>query len=482
MSRATAIATAAALMCLSAVSTAAPDQSVARGAGTFYVSPKGDDGWSGTLASPNAAGTDGPFRTLAKAQASMRASASVKMATLRGGVYSIPTEFLFKSADNGETWIPYQSEAVTIDGAGASHIVMKGVSRLTVEGLIFSKMGLNGAPYPYQIVGFKLDYLVLRWNRFDSCRNTCFAGVRVTNSLIDSNVIDGQSPGNPPGDTGHCFLALTLTNGSSHNRVTHNLITNAQGGGVGIGSGVPDSPNNDNRIGSNLLRNIATNVVDCGALYSLDRTHSATGNRFVDNLLLNVGGAGNPNSQTKAIYIDDLSSNVLVARNVCHDGCGEYALQIHSGDHNRIVNNIFDLSGGSLLGLYQDEPWPVGVPGGPAQGGYASPWMADNVFEGNIVYGKDTLPAPLWQTSLHDPHMLNLESKDNLFFAPNASGSNIGPQMDRTAVYADPGFANAGSGNFAVAPDSPAVTKIHFPSLATNQGPLPRPVNFSASP
>ena len=36
--------------------------------GDFYVSPKGNDNWSGTLAEPNGAGTDGPFATIKRAQ------------------------------------------------------------------------------------------------------------------------------------------------------------------------------------------------------------------------------------------------------------------------------------------------------------------------------------------------------------------------------------------------------------------------------
>jgi regulation of enolase protein 1 (concanavalin A-like superfamily) len=40
--------------------------------GDFYVSPRGNDGWSGTLAEANAAGTDGPFATLQRAQSAVR--------------------------------------------------------------------------------------------------------------------------------------------------------------------------------------------------------------------------------------------------------------------------------------------------------------------------------------------------------------------------------------------------------------------------
>jgi len=35
---------------------------------TFYVATNGNDGWSGTLEAPNAAKTEGPFMTLARAR------------------------------------------------------------------------------------------------------------------------------------------------------------------------------------------------------------------------------------------------------------------------------------------------------------------------------------------------------------------------------------------------------------------------------
>ena len=38
----------------------------------FYVSPGGNDSWSGTLASPNKDLTDGPFKTIAKARDAVR--------------------------------------------------------------------------------------------------------------------------------------------------------------------------------------------------------------------------------------------------------------------------------------------------------------------------------------------------------------------------------------------------------------------------
>ena len=39
---------------------------------TYYVSPTGNDSWSGTLAAPNAANTDGPFATFDRARAAVQ--------------------------------------------------------------------------------------------------------------------------------------------------------------------------------------------------------------------------------------------------------------------------------------------------------------------------------------------------------------------------------------------------------------------------
>lgn len=93
----------------------------------FYVSPQGNDSWSGTLAAPNAAGTDGPFRTLERAQKAVRdlkaqvykpKEAPVEkrwigsphplgkgkdiLVYLRGGTYSLKQPLRFEPADGGE--------------------------------------------------------------------------------------------------------------------------------------------------------------------------------------------------------------------------------------------------------------------------------------------------------------------------------------------------------------------------------------------
>ncbi|MCE1200101.1 MAG: right-handed parallel beta-helix repeat-containing protein [Marinilabiliales bacterium] len=93
----------------------------------FYVSPKGNDHWSGTLPEPNSAGNDGPFATLDRAQKAVRElksqvfkpkEAPVEkrwigsphpygkgkdiLVLLRGGHYFMEHPLVFNPADGGE--------------------------------------------------------------------------------------------------------------------------------------------------------------------------------------------------------------------------------------------------------------------------------------------------------------------------------------------------------------------------------------------
>ena len=57
----------------------------------FYLSPMGADKWSGTLAEPNARGSDGPFATLKRARDAVRVLNKKKKAgdiSQAGGCYA----------------------------------------------------------------------------------------------------------------------------------------------------------------------------------------------------------------------------------------------------------------------------------------------------------------------------------------------------------------------------------------------------------
>jgi len=72
----------------------------------FYVSPIGNDKWSGRLPEPNEAGNDGPFATITKARDTLRnmkkqgtLSWPVKV-YLRGGIYYLTKPIVFTYEDS----------------------------------------------------------------------------------------------------------------------------------------------------------------------------------------------------------------------------------------------------------------------------------------------------------------------------------------------------------------------------------------------
>jgi uncharacterized protein (TIGR03437 family) len=92
---------------------------------TLYVSPRGNDLWSGRLADPNATNTDGPFATLDHARAFVETlnqpAFSQITVQLRGGTYYLPSTVNFTAADSGSpalkiTYQNYSTETPIIDG------------------------------------------------------------------------------------------------------------------------------------------------------------------------------------------------------------------------------------------------------------------------------------------------------------------------------------------------------------------------------
>jgi hypothetical protein len=78
-----------------------------------YVSPSGNDAWSGKLAAPSADGKDGPLATVAKAQQTVRALAQREpnrdqpiVVALRGGTYSLEKTIVFEPEDSGASKAP----------------------------------------------------------------------------------------------------------------------------------------------------------------------------------------------------------------------------------------------------------------------------------------------------------------------------------------------------------------------------------------
>jgi hypothetical protein len=221
----------------------------------YYVSPSGSDYYAGTLAAP--------FQTLGKAQSAMEGSSTIKTTYVETGTYTVGEGWTFTSADNGETWVNYPGEAPVLNGnasanyADGGYILIEGATSLTFEGLTFENMGnsTGAGIYIDSVIGSAVNpstFVTFRWNVFEQCYLFCIFGIGLQNSIIDSNTFNGQSPGNPSGNTSTAYDAIDLGSypgagaESSNNYITRNYFVNIQGGGIAIGDGPTDQPNNNN--------------------------------------------------------------------------------------------------------------------------------------------------------------------------------------------------------------------------------------------
>lgn len=93
----------------------------------FYVSPKGDDRWSGMVSAPDTHGKDGPFRSIERAKAAVRelhASGAPTVPVtiyIRGGTYFLSETLEFTSEDSGTdsapiTYAAYPDEQPILSG------------------------------------------------------------------------------------------------------------------------------------------------------------------------------------------------------------------------------------------------------------------------------------------------------------------------------------------------------------------------------
>ena len=98
----------------------------------FYVSPQGNDAWSGRLPAPNADRSDGAFVSLAAARDAVRrlkAEAGGQRpytVLIRGGVYELPETLVFVSADSGTpgapiTYAAWPGETPVLSGGTRIH-------------------------------------------------------------------------------------------------------------------------------------------------------------------------------------------------------------------------------------------------------------------------------------------------------------------------------------------------------------------------
>ncbi|WP_454021025.1 carbohydrate-binding domain-containing protein [Azospirillum sp. Marseille-Q6669] len=104
----------------------------------FYVAKNGNDSWSGRLAAPNAEGTDGPFASLERAQAAMRAG-TVKTTYVREGSYNLTGTLSLGAPDSGVRILGYPGEQAVLSGG-------ERVTGFTYEGNGVWSAPLSAAP------------------------------------------------------------------------------------------------------------------------------------------------------------------------------------------------------------------------------------------------------------------------------------------------------------------------------------------------
>ncbi len=135
-------------------------------AATLYVSPAGDDAWSGTLAEPNRDRSDGPFATVSRARdrlRELRPPAGARV-LLRGGTYPLAAPLVFTAEDSGSAEAPrsYESfpgEIATLAGTR----VVAGPWRAEGAGIQSAEIGASGAASPRTVF---LDGRRATWARF----------------------------------------------------------------------------------------------------------------------------------------------------------------------------------------------------------------------------------------------------------------------------------------------------------------------------
>ena len=131
---------------------------------TFFVSTDGNDGWSGTLAEPNAEKNDGPFATIARARDAIREMkgngglAGPVNVMMRGGTHFLDETVVFGTEDSGTedcpiTYMAYPGEEPIISGGRRitgpwksykGEIVVCSIDEVREGKLLFRQLFVNG--------------------------------------------------------------------------------------------------------------------------------------------------------------------------------------------------------------------------------------------------------------------------------------------------------------------------------------------------
>lgn len=409
----------------------------------YYVNPDpniGSDSNNGT--SPQT-----PFATLTKAQTSMQGG-STKITYLMAGYYSTISSYVtytggptwyghlnLRSSDSNETWAAMPGDRPILDCGNASNsnsIYISGATGVTVDGLTVQNCSLGG------IYATATNGITVKNNSLFNITSPVWS-TAVDSSIFFENVYNST--------------------------ITHNLIDGNTNDGMEVNNGGPGDDNTNDVVSYNIVRNTCLSVADCGGIYFRDVGHNDTRQVINNNLVYNFGNIGystGNGQQSKGLYLDDESSNIIVTNNIVY-GTGTWDLAIHGGNNNTFANNIFDLSLAGAMGLYQDDS-----PG-------TNYGMAGNALNCNIIYSSASAGQSIWTNWIAAGVTVALPSfTNNVYFNTNgsftysASGSGI---SDPSQTIVNPNFMNAGSNNYAFSGSSPNPSSCFIPIDTTQYGP-----------
>ncbi|WP_207461840.1 carbohydrate-binding domain-containing protein [Azospirillum sp. SYSU D00513] len=438
----------------------------------FYVAENGRDTWSGKLAAPNAAGTDGPFASLEKAQAAMRSS-DISTTYVREGDYNLKSLLWLDGQDSGVRFAAYGSETPVIHGNAQQSVTigLGGAKNVTLEGLTLTGGRADGhAVYANNASGLTFKNNTVEGGGYgitvENSANSKVTGNHFKSTGAESvyvkagsnftEVSDNLVQRPNAADRGDAGIWV---NGSNDVKVTHNQIENSPAKAIAVGSVETTGSDATYRatIAFNKVINANLETTDGGGIYLINRQQDLTGHKVVNNEVTGTSvAAADPSQQVSwGIYLDDWTSGATVKGNLVHDNIG--GVFLHGGWNNTVTDNLLASNSGAQIGLQQDVAW----------GGWKGKVMSNNIITQNIVdvtEGKAVhIYGPGTVGTFSENFYGHLEATERAFdvwpqvLRSGSTGTLADWQAagyDRNSLTLDPQFTNPSQDNYGLPSNS----------------------------
>jgi len=418
----------------------------------FYVSPTGSDSNNGSATTP--------FKTLAKALSAMEGS-STHTTYLEGGTYNLTSTLNLGTADSGMTIESAPGSKAVLDGGGSlsTLIQLSGASGVTLQGLTFQNTSTGSDSAAVTLRGAGSNHITgnlfshtgegvlltqgsnnntVSGNELD---NSATSAVEVKNqsngNTFDSNLVNGTGAIGTQG--GGFFL-----HGANNNVISHNLVENTAGIGIGIENWDSNTINVGNSITNNIVQNTNTSSLstDSGAIDELGRSQVDTKSVISGNYISGPNTAASSGAHIVGIYLDDYTDGVQVTNNIVANTISN-SVQIHGGSNVTVQNNIFDLgaTGKSAILFQSTDAASTSTP---------LP-MTNDVVKQNIIASSSSSPTAFDNYSGGTPTINN-----NFYMDLINSNFQTNGLAQTNAHYGNAQFANEAGGNYTLGSTSGA--------------------------